>query len=837
MITNENPVLTYSIDGLIQINLMDDQRVELGKEWCEKLECFDGKIAEEVIREQYLREHAQEIIDAYNDDLFKIAVSVEIKLNVALKAYGKACAPLMPPTDYELIAYVDGLQKGLVCDDAVSGMSFTKGWTYPVRTEFFEYSEKFVVNRPYYDEKTKSYLKKKHRISRKGKDRAIVVRDDFGEENYFLEKPTLFPTSRLPSNGQYRLHDIDCMWLAFQRPKISTVKETLRETYDDVINRLEVYEMMCGFEYYEGQRDFIARMACRDFGIVGAACGCGKSLMAITLMKVKEDALKILLIAPASTVTSGNGYTPAQWAQEFADFAPDINTFELFSFDHYELLKKRYKGKLPPGVYITYPEAMFTSGAREYLPQTWKEEGRKDPWLVERKFRKIMKMPPVDEDNLIHEEQYHKGLGQTCGEGEILCVAKPSLSSVVSQEQGDFDMIVLDEAHTVAANIKSQRGRAFLRMQSKYRYCLSATPIPNNIGDLFGIMGWVTVPKWYRGNKRSVSFHYSIEQKGNFESAYLTYEDDLTATMRASVKYVKGRQRRVRRRSNIVSQPTSLLKLLKPTIGYVDKSDCRNDMPKCIINEVRVPLGQIQARAYHIAKSMARGAFARYSQLRQVCADPSAYGSPPENPKTMTVLQLALQCLEKHEQVVIVSARHGMTNALEEKFWESGVTTSRLVGSMSSRMQSQESQDFKDQRTQIMLMGIKCAMGHSYPQCPNLICTSLEWSYGTKEQAFGRVFRVNSPKTVNIWCVLHAESIEDTMFSRVSDKQESALLCLHGKRMTRTPKFSTPEDILAEHLIDYAAGETIDEQVCIREWPSLRTKLADAAQIFAPTLA
>ena len=104
MITNENPVLIYTIDGLLKDNLMDDQRIELGKEWVEKIECFDGKIAEEVIREQYFREYAQEIIDAYYSDLFKINVIVEMKLKKALKAYGKACAPLMPPTDYELIA-------------------------------------------------------------------------------------------------------------------------------------------------------------------------------------------------------------------------------------------------------------------------------------------------------------------------------------------------------------------------------------------------------------------------------------------------------------------------------------------------------------------------------------------------------------------------------------------------------------------------------------------------------------------------------------------------------------------------------------------------------------
>ena len=835
MISNINNVLLYTIDGLIQVNLMDDQRTELGKEWCDKLECFDKKIPEEVLSEQYLREYAQDILDAVDRKDLPIATAVEIKLSVALRAYGQQCSPLRPPTDYELMAYVDGLQKGLTCDREFKEYDFTKGFNYPIRTEFFEGSETFTIDRPFYDEHTQQYVKKKHRIKRSVKDRAIIMKDDDGKEHYFLEKPSLFPKTKLSTGAV--VHTDDELWLIFERPKVSTVKETLSDKYEEALDMLETYEFMSNFTYYEGQKDFIARMACRNNGILGAACGCGKSLMGISLIKIKEAANHILLMAPAATVTSGNGYTPAQWMNEFKTYAPDLNVYELFSFDHYEILKSRFNGKLPPGIYVSYPEAMFTSRAREYIPETWRQEAKLDPWAVERKFRKKHKLPPLIEEDLSQNDQYYRGVGQTDGSGSILCVAYPSLSTVITTEQGHFDMIVLDEAHTVAANLKSQRGRAFIRMEAKYRFCLSATPIPNNIGDLFGLLGWVCVDQWHLGNRRNAAFPYSVEQQSNFENQYLAYDQDMTATMRNSVKYgKKGKQRRVRKKSNIINQPTSLLKVLKPVLGYVEKDDCRKDMPSCDIHEVRVPLGKQQQVAYNLFQSMRSNVFAQYSQLRSVCADPMSYGSSPFNPKIMTILQLVKERLENHEQVVIVNARHGMTNVLEEMLNEAGITTSRLDGTMSTRMQSQESHDFKDQKTMVMQMGIKCAMGHSYPLCPNLICSSLEWSFGTKEQAFGRVYRVNSMKPVKIWCVLHGDTIEDVMFSRVSDKQESALLCLHGKRMTRTPKFSSPEDVLAEHLIDYAAGEAIDEAECEKEWPALRTSMNHLAKEWDPQL-
>jgi hypothetical protein len=632
---------------------------------------------------------------------------------------------------------------------------------------------------------------------------------------------------------------------------MKTVREMKSDVYDEAIDAMDAYEMLSGFYYYTGQRDFIARMACRNTGILGAACGCGKSLMAITLMKLKlPRGGKILLMAPAATVTSGNAYSPAQWVEEFRTFAPELKVFELFDESDYRTILMRHKGKLPNGVYITYPEALFQKGkAREYIPPTWWDSGQRtgwgkkskrvkaDAWEVERKFRKEIGLDPLDEDNLLFEERYHKGLGQHDPISGILCIARASLATIVVGEQGDFDAIFLDEAHMVAANIQSQRGRAFLRLQAKYRYCMSATPIPNNIGDLFGILGWVNVDDWYIGRKKNVQWPYSVDQRSTFEGQYLSYEHDVTASIKRSIKYGKGgKQRMVTRRSHVISQPTSLLKLLKPVLGYVDKKDCRFDVPPLTQFDIRVPMGTQQSTTYDMVRSLNSNPFTQYTALRQVVSAPGAYGSPEFTPKVTTVLQLILECLDKHEQVVVVSARHAMTNLMAQCLIDADIPHNRLDGTMSSRLQAWNSLEFKNQKTGVMLMSIKCAVGHSYPKCRNLVCTSLEWSYGTKEQAFGRVHRVNSERPVNIWCVLTMGSIEEMIFDRVGQKEDNAVLCLHGKRVARTPKFSSPEDILAEHMIDYAASATIDESICEAEWPNIQKRLEDAGKLWDPTL-
>ena len=99
-------------------------------------------------------------------------------------------------------------------------------------------------------------------------------------------------------------------------------------------------------------------------------------------------------------------------------------------------------------------------------------------------------------------------------------------------------------------------------------------------------------------------------------------------------------------------------------------------------------------------------------------------------------------------------------------------------------------------------MGIKCAQAHSFPQCPNLIIGSLEYSCGTFEQAVGRIWRVNSPIEVHVWCVLHQGTIEEIMYDTVATKGDAAAICLRGERVPRDHKPVDLGEVLANNFDD-----------------------------------
>ena len=56
-------VLEYTFDQLIRLNLLEDDRKLLGAGTVIKLEALNGKGAEELMGEQYLRDYVQDILD------------------------------------------------------------------------------------------------------------------------------------------------------------------------------------------------------------------------------------------------------------------------------------------------------------------------------------------------------------------------------------------------------------------------------------------------------------------------------------------------------------------------------------------------------------------------------------------------------------------------------------------------------------------------------------------------------------------------------------------------------------------------------------------------------
>lgn len=760
--------------------------------------------------------------------MWRIAPNVRVAVERALANTVQMVAPVTPPTDYELIAYCDENPE-LVTTKSATCLGLTPGRRYPVTVQTFRTEEEFIKKKAEYNELTDTWQVVDHECTRHATDREVFITTPSGVKYLFRPAGTFDPLNPPPPFTRGCVFTDDRLWEFFERPVIPTVKEVFPDRYAHAINTMEMHEVLAAFDYYPGQKDYIARVSCKDNGIPAAETGVGKTLVAISLMVIK-DARRILVMAPKATVKgdkSQAGYSAAQWEEEIRRFAPFYKVHHLF--EHKDLLRLMEGGALPEGVYITYPEAFLTNGARENMPDKW----------TEIEFCEEQKLPHPDVWDDWRTDGYSYNLGRETG--DIRCVAKPSMLTLSGHM---FDMVVLDEAHAMK-NRDAYRTQQFLRLQPKYRYAMTASPISNTLPDLCTLMGWTSVADWYKGGRRNASWPYSIGNQSQFTSKFMAKEVNHTKSRKH--RAATGNHKTFSAPSPQVSEPCTLLKLLKPTLAYIDKKTCNPNIVPCDVVEVRVPFGNQQEALYrhylnsknlpakHKGNVLVQQAF-----LRDVCTDPLGLSRKTKgvvfpglvgsnlNPKLLTILDITRERLECMEQVLIVCSRIGQMDEIAKRLKECGVPYSRMDSTVNNC--ARESRIFKEGKTRVMLMGIQMAQGHSFANCPNLIIGSLEWTYSAKIQAMGRVWRMNSLTPVRVWCILNLNSIEEAMFDRIATKEDAATLCLYGKRQEIQRVHVDASSITAEHIIGYhkSGGVTTSETKCEQEWPILKSRIHDA---------
>lgn len=812
-------------DGLLRTYLSTRLSMKLSNEDIQLLAGLNGCHPLTLTTERERRKVLQQVLVA---GTYTIEPAARQAIQDALEEVASISCPIRPVNDFALVAYADE-EDTLECiaSDPSHAMALTVGKRYEITTGTYSFLEKYTRKKLHCDEETGETELEEHDCELHGQDRYIQIVDDRGHIHKFMDKPRI--------HGQE--HAESRLWELFKKPYVPSIKEVQAEDYERNLEIMRVNELMNQFVYFPGQLDYYARMGCKDYGLIAADVGTGKTLGALTMVALKSPK-RTLIIAPQGTMRSSGDeedaeeYQASQWVQEIRRFAPTEPVFQLFNPDDWANILRANGGVLPEGIFITYPQAIFSNGAFENCPATWNDAE------TERKFCKHFDLPFCEERRM--EDFFSLGVGHE--KNGIRCIGAPSLYTQMAANHGHglWDMVIVDEAHLMC-NIEARITKNLLRVQPKYRFAMTATPIPNLVTNIFSLMGWLCVPNWFKGDLRNAAWPYAVNEAGRFAHTFLSTEIDKTAQAKARAKGKKNP--RCARSSPIISAPARLLKLLAPTMAYISKEDCNPNLMPCEVIDVRVKLGRQQSVLYaHWMnrlnympefKNALTVAMVQSSRLRGVCTAPASLPYTLKkchsnfNPKTVTILGLIRDCLRRGEQAVVVSARVSQSEEIAARLVDAGVPMARIDSTIPAELHTAEANRFKRGDARVMLMGIKCAQGHSFDQCPNLIIGSLEWSYGTLHQAKGRVWRLTSKKPVKVWCVLHKGTIEELLFDRVAMKQDAATICLRGQRVPRDFKEMDASEVLAEHIatFDENAAEVMSEVECETEWPELRRQL------------
>ncbi|MEW6303779.1 MAG: SNF2-related protein [Verrucomicrobiota bacterium] len=825
------PFNIYLDQGLLRtyLSTRTTAKFKLTREQILRLHRLNGCHPLTLTTEKETRILLRELVDC---GFYTIQPEAKAAIESALEETNRLACPILPVTDFEAVAYADE-EDHLVCHTNwdEQGMRFTVGVKYKLTTNTYKFSQSFKRKKVHFDETTCRTYTADHSCTLSGQDRYIALTDDSDNTFWFMDRPD-------PQQAHQR--DESLLWKIFHKPEVRTLGETAAELIRRNVATLRTCELMAGFTYYPGQLDYLARVGVKDRALIGADVGTGKTLFAISMLALKGPT-RALIIAPQGTMRSSEEddeaeeYNASQWIAELNRFAPYLQVFELFTPEDYQRICALNDGTLPPGVYVSYYQAMFQNGARETAAASW-DDARFARYMEQNFGLKAEWLPPATDER--NDREWTDTVGHE--KNGIRCIIAPCLATRIGRH---FDMVLLDEAHLVS-NLEANVSQMLIRMQPKYRYAFTATPIPNLVSNLFSLMGWLCVEDWYQGDRRNTAWPYARHELGRFNDTFLSEERDFTEEdrKRAADPTWRGKCTKT---SPVISSPARLLKLLKPTMAYISKLECNPEYKESQVIDVRVPMGKEQAKLYghclHRGNIPASNALVRARKqiawLRNICADPAGFMkggndvprvSSNLNPKTVAILELVREILEREEQVVIVCSRLGQTNTLQHRLVDAGVPLARIDSTISPSQHAQQANWFKRGRARVQLMGIKCAMGYSFPDCPNLIIGSLEYSFGPFHQAKGRIDRVNSRWPRRIYCILHQQSIEETMFDAVAAKEDAATICLKGRRVPRDFQPVEIGELLAKSITAFTGERATSEAECELRWPALRAAIRAA---------
>ena len=302
-----------------------------------------------------------------------------------------------------------------------------------------------------------------------------------------------------------------------------------------------------------------------------------------------------------------------------------------------------------------------------------------------------------------------------------------------------YDMIVVDEAHLVQ-NYHTIMARALFRMQPRWRYALTATPVGNKVQDCLALLRWI---------RPDVDFG-------------LPFHENLRGGARPLIP----------------ASPLLTYRALAHAVAPIRKQDIRPDLPPLHIHKVFVDPDPDTLAAYRdieqnfTLKDGGAGQIerVRLTKLRNVCA-----GSIGKAVAIAEQIQL--------NPGVVVSARLEQTGLLVRclKLSASSLRFGRIDSTVNPDNNPAVAAAFQRGELDVLMLGIKCAYGYSFPACDTIHVASLEWSWATFAQAVGRVWRVNSQRPVHAYVYLLRGTIEERMFDTVCAKQSAATLALYGE--------------------------------------------------------
>lgn len=321
------------------------------------------------------------------------------------------------------------------------------------------------------------------------------------------------------------------------------------------------------------------------------------------------------------------------------------------------------------------------------------------------------------------------------------------------------DIVILDEAQRIK-NWSTKTAQAIKRLESRYAFVLTGTPIENRIDELHSIINFIdpaVLGPLFRFNRE----FYELDERGR-----------PTGYKNLDKLYERIRPLMIRRR----------------------KADVEDELPSRSDRTLFVPLGPSQRSAYEdreaqvarLAQQAKRRPLTREEQdklmrelamMRMLCDTPYILGSEDRSCPKLKELEKIFDglCADPEVKVVVFSEWVRMLDLVRDLLEKMKIAYAVHTGSVPQRRRRAEIRLFRtDPLCRVFLSSDSGGVGLNLQNASVVINCDLPWNPAKLEQRIARVWRKNQVRNVTVINLVSEKTIEERMLATLDVKRSLA---------------------------------------------------------------
>lgn len=346
-----------------------------------------------------------------------------------------------------------------------------------------------------------------------------------------------------------------------------------------------------------------------------------------------------------------------------------------------------------------------------------------------------------------------KKLIEAINQDDIIITSYGALKRDLPQYESPFMYFIIDEAQHIK-NPKSLNAIAIKKINAKYRFALTGTPIENTLTELWSIFDFI-LPGFL----------------GTHQSFMKNYERPI----------IKNNDQKILKQLSQMITPFILRRL---------KDDVLTELPPKIETKISVELNKHQKKLYmayvqqakseiHASSALPKGqktmkVLAILTRLRQICCHPSLFvdNYTHNSSKMELLLELITDSLESGHRILLFSQFTSMLDMIQDMLIKNKIELFYLDGSVPPSKRQQMVHDFNGGLKQVFLISLKAGgTGLNLTGADVVIHYDPWWNPAVENQATDRAYRIGQKKCVQVYKLITAGTIEEKIYELQRKKQ------------------------------------------------------------------